>query len=321
MSKRIVITDHEFKSLEEIEQIISETDAVLEVNNVTDKLSVLEVTRGADVVLIDYAPVDRDVAEGLAPGAVVIRAGIGYDNIDVSALRELGVRACNVPDYGASTVADHTVMLALAVHRKVREQHQAITKSEDGWAQAIDFGPLLDMADATYGLVGSGQIARLVAKRVQAFGATVIAADPYVDPAAMDELGIELVSRDELVQRADMISLHAPLTPETRHIIGYAQLASMKPGVTLVNTSRGPLLDTVAAAEALHAGKLGGLGLDVFETEPLEPSHPIRNAPRTLLTPHSAFYSERSQRNMQRYAAEEAVRACRGEALRCEVGL
>lgn len=319
MTKRIVITDHEFDTLEEFERIAADVGAALEVHNVTDKAAVLEATRGADVVVIDYAPIDGEVAGGLAPGAVVIRTGIGYDNIDVPAVRERGVRACNVPDYGASTVADHTVMLALAVHRNALEHHRAITGAEEGWAHAIDFGPVIDLGDAVYGLVGSGQIARHVAKRMQAFGATVIAFDPYVDPTAMAELGIEVVPLDELVRRSDIISLHAPLTAETRHIIGREQLSAMKPGVTLVNTARGPLLDTVAAAESLREGRLGGLGLDVFETEPLEAGHPIRTAPRTLLTPHAAFYSERSLRNMRLFAAEEAGRAVLGEPLRCEV--
>lgn len=319
MSKRIVVTDHEFEQLTEEARIASEVGARFEVYQATDRDAALAATRGADVVLTNYAPMDREVLAGLAERAVVIRYGIGFDNVDIEAARELGVRVCNVPDYGASTVADHTVMLVLATLRRCLDLHSRIVGEPDGWGQASDLGPVLDLADAVHGLVGAGQIARHVAHRMQAFGTTVIASDPYADAAALAEQGIELVPLEELLRRADIVSLHAPLTPETHHIIGAEQLDAMKPGAIVVNTARGPLLDTVAAARALQGGRLGGLGLDVFETEPLEPGHPLRSAPRALLTPHAAFYSQRALHNLQLFAAEEAGRACRGEALRCEV--
>lgn len=319
MDKRIVVIDHEFDHFTEEERIAAEVGATLEVHNVTDKPSVLEVTRGADVLITNYARIDAEVLSGLGRNAVVIRSGIGYDNVDIAAAKELGVRVCNVPDYGASTVADHTVMLSLALLRHAPELHQAIVDTEDGWYQAATLGPVVDLADATYGLVGAGQIARHVATRMQAFGTRIIAADPYGNATVLKAAGIELVSLNELLGQADIISLHAPLTSETRHMIGRAEIARMKERTVLVNTARGGLLDIQAAVDALNEGRLGGLGLDVFETEPLSSGHPVRRAPRTLLTPHAAFYSERALHNLQLFAAEEAGRACRGEVLRCEI--
>lgn len=317
---RVVITDQTFPDLAEEKRIAAETGAELVVReDVVAEAEVAALTAGADVVMLAYAQITDAVLAGLAPGATVIRYGIGYETIDVEAATRHGVRVCNVPDYGADTVADHTVTLALAVLRRVAEHHAALTGSEDGWVTTTGLGPVPAVSDVTCGLVGTGQIGRRVAARLRAFGARVIAYDPYADPAAVAAEGIGLVSLEELLESADIVSVHAPLTPETRHLIDASAIAAMKETAILVNTARGALVDTRAAAEAVTAGRLGGLGLDVFESEPLEAGHPLRSAPRTLLTPHAAFYSERSLANLQLFAAEEMGRAVRGERLRCQL--
>ncbi|WP_029089329.1 C-terminal binding protein [Brevibacterium album] len=317
---RVVITDQTFPDLAEEKRIAAETCAELIVReDVVAEAEVAALTAGADVVMLAYAQITDAVLAGLAPGATVIRYGIGYETIDFEAATRHGVRVCNVPDYGADTVADHTVTLALTVLRRVTEHHAALTGSEDGWVTTAGLGPVPAVSDVTCGLVGTGQIGRRVAARLRAFGARVIAYDPYADPAAVAAEGIGLVSLEELLESADIVSVHAPLTPETRHLIDASAIAAMKDTAILVNTARGALVDTRAAAEAVTAGRLGGLGLDVFESEPLEAGHPLRSAPRTLLTPHAAFYSERSLANLQLFAAEEMGRAVRGERLRCQL--
>lgn len=314
MAKRVIITDHDFPAVADEHRIAEECGAEFEVLRVTEASEVAEATTGADVLIVGNAAIDETVSAGLADGATVIR----YDSIDVDAASAHGVRVCNIPDYGADTVADHTVMLMLAVLRRVRDFTAKLT-TEDGWMWPPEIGEIPAVADCVVGLVGTGQIGRKVAARIRAFGATVIAYDPYADAAALKEEGIELTSLDEVLAKADILSIHAPLTPETKHIVNAESIGTMKDTAVIVNTARGGLIDTVAAAEAVTAGRLGGLGIDVYETEPLEAGHPLRSAPRTLLTPHAAYYSARALKNLQLFAAEEMGRALRGETLRCQV--
>lgn len=320
MSKHVVITDHEFPDLADERRIAQEAGAIIDIHaDVREPAAVAELVDGADVVMLAYADITEPVLDRLAEGATVIRYGMGYDTIDVEAATRRGIRVCNVPDYGADTVADHTIALALASVRRLADYHAEIVKDEAGWIPAPSLGTIPAISDLTYGLVGTGQIGRKVASRIQAFGATVIAYDPYVDPEKLASEGIEVVDLPELWERADIVSIHAPLTPETRHVVGPEAIAALKDTAIIVNTARGALLDTRAAAEAVIAGRLGGLGLDVFEDEPLEEGHPLRRAPRTILTPHAAYYSTRSLANLQLYAAEEMGRALRGEELRAQV--
>lgn len=320
MTKHVVITDHEFPAVADEERIVRENGATIDIHdNVTDADAVADLVGGADVVLLAYATMNEKVLTQLNEGATVVRYGIGFDTIDVEAATRLGIRVCNVPDYGADTVADHTVALALSAVRRLADYHAELIKSQSGWISAPSLGAIPAISDLTYGLVGTGQIGRKVASRIRAFGAKVIAYDPYVDPAELASEEIEVVSLGELWERSDVISIHAPLTPETRHIVGADAIAKLRDTAIIVNTARGALLDTRAAAEAMLGGKLGGLALDVFESEPLEPGHPLRVAPRTILTPHAAYYSTRSLANLQLFAAEEMGRALRGEPLRAQV--
>lgn len=319
MAQRVVITEQSFPHLDEEQAAARAEGAELIIGDgVLDEDAVADLTAGADVVLLAYAPITERVLAGLAPGATVIRYGIGFETIDVEAATRLGVRVCNVPDYGADTVADHTVALALASLRRIADYHAEVT-GENGWIHAAQIGQIPAVSDVVYGLVGTGQIGRKVARRIGAFGATVIAHDPYADAEAVAADGITLTDLDDVLARADILSIHAPLSPETHHIIDAAALAAMKDTAIVVNTARGALLDTRAAAEAVSAGRIGALALDVMESEPLEADHPLRTAPRTLLTPHAAFYSTRSMANLQLFAAQEMGRALRGEPLRCQL--
>lgn len=319
-NKRVVITDHEFPNLADEERIAAENGATLEVHSdVLQEDEVIAATKGADVVILAYAQITRKVLESLAPGATVIRYGMGYETIDMQAATELGVRVCNVPDYGADTVADHTVMLALAAVRKVLTYHSNIVRANDGWIAAPEVGRIPAVSDLTYATVGTGQIGLKVAKRMQAFGATTIAYDPFVDKDLLSKENVEVVELDELLSRADVVSIHAPLTDSTYHIIGEAEIGKLSNEAIIVNTARGALLDTEAAARAVSEGRLGGLALDVMESEPLEEGHPLRTAPNTILTPHAAYYSERSLANLQLFAAEEMGRALSEQPLRCQL--
>jgi len=272
---------------------------------------------GADVVLTNFAPLGPGELGRLAADAVVIRYGVGVDNVDLAAAAGAGVRVCNVPDYGANVVADHAVMLAAMLVRRVRDFDAALHRGEE--PDPGDFGPIPSLESRTVGLVGAGRIAQLTAARFHAFGCRTVAFDPFADAGDLAPQEIELVPWERLLDRSDIISLHAPLTDDTHHLLDDAAFAAMRRGVHVVNTARGALVDSDALVRALDAGIVAGAALDVTDPEPLPTDAPLRSRPEVILTPHVAFYSTESMDRLQRLAVDEARRALAGEPLRCEV--
>ncbi|RKN07572.1 C-terminal binding protein [Streptomyces radicis] len=310
---RVVVTDQAFGQVRHERAVAASFGAEFAEYHCITEAETIEALAGADVAFVNFAPMTRGALAALRPGATVIRYGIGHDNVDLAAARDLGVQVAHVPDYGTGTVADHAVACLLALLRRLPAYDLAIR--ERGWCAPADVGPLPSFPATTVGLIGTGRIGRAVADRLRAFGFRVLASDPYADPAPT----FELVELPELLAQAHAISLHAPVTPGTRGLISRARLARMRPGAVLVNTSRGALVDTGALADALRSGHLAGAALDVVDPEPLPPDHPLRGAPGVLLTPHAAFYSTESLDALQRLAADEAARALAGEALRRRV--
>lgn len=317
MTKRMVVTDQVFGNTAVEEKLARSMSAEFFSYDVRSEAETLAVTAGADVVLVNFAPITDQVLAGLAKGATVIRYGVGYDNVDLEAARRYGVAVANVPDYGTETVADHAAACLLALLRKLPFYDRAI--KADGWCQPTDLGSLPGFGSTTVGLVGAGRIALSLARRLQPFGFRVVAFDPYADAAAVRDAGVELVEMAELQEQALAISLHVPVVAETRHMVNRTFLSAMRPKSVLVNTSRGALVDETALAEALSSGHLAAAALDVFDPEPLDPQSPLRTLPNVLLTPHTAFLSDDSVLALQRLATEEAARALAGEALRSPV--
>lgn len=270
---------------------------------------------GADVILNNFAPMTRKVMQGMAGGATIVRYGVGVDNVDLDAARALGVQVCNVPDYGIEEVADHATAMALFLARKVHAFDAGIRGGEWGITKLVT--GLRSLSDITVGMVGFGRIAQAFARRMQVFGCRIVAHDPYVNAGLAEEMEVTLTSLDEVISSAQILSLHVPLTADTRHMINAARLAALPEQAIVINVSRGGLIDESALSDALTAGVISGAGLDVFEREPLMQDSPLRTAPNILLTPHAAFYSDASVRRLQRLAAEEGLRALRGEDLRC----
>jgi D-3-phosphoglycerate dehydrogenase len=225
---------------------------------------------------------------------VVVRGGVGYDNVDVDAATDAGIAVCNVVDYGSNEVANHAFALLLALNRSLLAADRAVR--EGVLVPAPTLMPHTGrIAGETLGLVSFGTIARAVARRAAGFDLTVIASDPFVDPADAEALGVELVELPELLARSDYVSVHAPLGPATRGLISAPQLAMMKPSAFLVVTSRGGVVDESALAEALRGGVLAGAGIDVWETEPPDPSHPLLALDNVVGSMHLAWYSERAE--------------------------
>jgi phosphoglycerate dehydrogenase-like enzyme len=284
-----------------------------------EESAVAAAAAGADVLLVFHTiKISERTVARLARCKGIVRCGVGYDNVDIGAAGARGIVVCNVPDYGAEEVADHALMLLLAIARRLLPAHQAL---RDGtWDTTRVFGaPRL--RGRTLGLVGCGRIGTAMALRAKALGMRVVAYDPYRPDGLDKALGIERVySLEELLPQAQLLSLHCPLTRETHHILNERTLALLPQGAYVVNTARGPCVDLRALADALESGGVAAAGLDVFEHEPLNDER-IRRHPRVVLTPHAAFYSAEGWIEMRTKGAQEGRRLLLGEAVRNPVNL
>ena len=248
---------------------------------------------------------------------IIARAGVGFDGIDLDACARKGIPVCNCPDYGTTDVADHAIALYLGLVRGIAFFHEALRADiVNRWDWTAP--PLIGRSRGrTFGVVGMGRIGTAAARRAQGLDMPVLFYDPYVPDGQELALGFERTRRlEELLERADVVSLHSPLTDETRHLIDAAALTRMKPTAVVINTARGAIIDIDALHAALRDGRIAGAGIDVLPQEPPDPSHPLieafqKNEPwiagRLLLTPHAAFYSEAGIRDLRRKPVETIV--------------
>jgi phosphoglycerate dehydrogenase-like enzyme len=270
-----------------------------------ERLAALVADAVAAIVSTD--PFDRSVFSAARRLRVVARVGVGTDSIDIPAATEAGVLVTTTPSANCETAADHTLALILAALRRIVEHDASVRRG--AWLRAGTMTPW-DLHGSTVGLVGFGQIGRAVARRLHGFGTRVVVTDPALRGAAGD--GVEVLELGALLDCADVVSLHLPLLEDTRGMIGAAQLAAMRPGAVLVNTSRGALVDERALVAALRAGEIRGAALDVFAEEPdLPPA--LRGLPNVVLTPHVSGLSERSIARMTRAATDSVLRVLAGE--------
>ncbi|MCC7320569.1 MAG: C-terminal binding protein [Rubellimicrobium sp.] len=314
-ARRLVVTDQAFGNTRHEQAVAAAAGATFAEHHCTGEDETLAAVAGAHAVLNNFAPMTRRVMAAMAPGAVVVRYGVGVDNVDLAAARDLGVRVCNVPDYGIDEVADHAAAFSLALSRRLLRFDHGIRAGE--WKITAMVDGLRSLRDTTVGLIGMGRIARAYAARMAVFGCRITGHDPYVSDADASAAGITPLPLEQVIAGANILSLHLPLTPQTRHMIGAAEIARLPRGAIVINCSRGGLIDETALAAALQAGQVSGAGLDVFESEPLPAASPLRGCADVLLSPHAAFYSGASVDRLQRLAAEEALRGLRGEPLRC----
>lgn len=306
---RVVAIDDGYSSYDQEQAILKRAGASFEMRPARgNEDAAAEAVRGADVVLVRESPVTRRVLEAAQGCKAVIRYGIGVDNVDLVAARELRIPVANVPDYGIDEVSTQTVALLLSLVRRLPRHDAAVRAGR--WSTGV-MEPMYRLRGRTLGLVGYGRIARTTHAMLAGFGfGQVLVHDPAV--AQLPE-GVQAASVDRICQEADVIALHAPLTAETHHLIDARRLALMRPTAVLVNTARGGLVDIDALHEALAQGRIHGAGLDVFETEPPDATHPLFGLPNVVVTNHIGWYSEESMRELQRKAAEEAARVLAGE--------
>lgn len=268
------------------------------------------ILKDAQCVLVGGAPIDRALLERLPALELIIRYGVGLDTLDIPAATEHGVLVAHYPDFCQPEVANHALMLLLAVARKLVPHDRSIRA---GAYRGVPLPVSAPLTGETLGLVSFGNIGRQMAKRVQALDMRVLAYDPYLDDAVFAQHGVDRApSLEALLDEADHVSIHAPLTPETHHMFSREQFAQMKPTAILVNTARGPIVDEAALVEALRAGQIAGAGLDVFEREPLTPDSPLLEFENVALTPHSAFYSEQSNHHIKERIGQTIVEYMNG---------
>ena len=307
-----VVTDHDFPNLDPEERVLRPLGVRLEVLNAADRSTVRSALSRADAVINQFAPLDADLIATMSRCLVIVRYGVGYDTIDVSAATQAGICVANVPDYGTQEVALHTISLLLALHRRLLSYDAALRQGR--WLKGPEVVPPIPrIKGLTLGIVGLGRIGRAVAAHAESLGMHRLTYDPYVSRTSAMEVGAVLVDYATLLRQSDFVTLHAPLSAETRHLLGQREIDQMKPGAVVINTSRGAVVDTLALARALQERRLAGAGIDVFEQEPLKPNHPLRAAPNTILTPHVAWYSEEATQTLKRRVAEEVARVARGE--------
>jgi D-3-phosphoglycerate dehydrogenase len=270
---------------------------------------VISVVKDADALIVQYAPVTQKVLEAAPRLKVVSEYGVGVDSIDLAACTARGIAVCNVPDYSFQEVSDQAIALTLALERGVVSLDRQIRSGNYGLAAVK---PLRRIAGKIFGVIGLGRIACAAAQKAKGIGYTVIGTDIAFAPGTTTEDGIRVVTFDEVLAQSDVVSVHVPLMPATKHLINAAALSKMKPDALLINTARGGVVDTDALLEALRRKTIRGAGLDVFETEPLPKDHPLTALDNVILTPHAGYYSEESLYELKTRPVENAAEALAG---------
>lgn len=272
-----------------------------------------ELLPGVEALVVrSRTRVTAEALDGARRLRVIARAGVGVDNIDLEAATRRGILVLNAPEGSTVAAAEHTLAMLLALVRHIPQAHAALRGGT--WARERFVGT--ELAGKTLGVVGLGKIGSQVARRALAFGMRVLAYDPYVTEERARRLGVELGAWEEVLAHSDVLTLHVPLEPDTRALLGARELAAMKPGALLVNCARGGLVDEPALREALDRGHLGGAALDVFAAEPPPPDHPLLSHPRVVATPHLGGSTVEAQRSIAVEVAEQVLAALRGEPVR-----
>ena len=306
MARVVVITDCDHDNVDP-ERAVLDGHVELRVLACRTPQEVAAQAGDAEVLLNQYVPITAKVLDALPRCRLVVRYGVGVDNVEVEAAAERGVWVANVPDYGRDEVADHTLALAMSVLRGVAVLDRSV--SDGVWGLDVA-RPLRRLSVLTWGVVGCGAIGAAVARRAAGLGMRVLG---YDLPQVPSEPPIERVPLEELLASSDLVSLHAALTPESHHLIGAEALGRMRPSAFLVNTARGGLVDTAALLAALDAGELAGAALDVLETEPPDDlGWRLARHPRVVVTPHAAWYSEEAFLTLKTEVAREALRVLEG---------
>ncbi len=305
---RIVITECDHDAFAEEQAVADAFGAELVIAQSRTAEELIANAEGADVLVVQYAKITAEILDALPNVRAIGRYGVGYDSVDLAAANARGVAVCNVPDYGTESVSDHAISLALSTIREIPRLDRGVR------AGVMDFPgirPVHLMAGRTFGVVGLGLIGSSTARKAKGLGFEVIGHDALGGDAT-EFRGVEHVSLEELLRRSDIVSIHTPLNEGTKHLLGAEEFALAKPGLILVNTSRGPVVDTDALIDALKSGQVRSAALDVSEVEPIPLGYPLLEFPQVILTPHLAWYSEESYGELKARTVENAATVAAG---------
>jgi D-3-phosphoglycerate dehydrogenase len=312
----VVIADYDYGDVDIEREIVETAGFELIAAQCKTEDDVIAVARNAHAVIAQYATVGARAIDAFSQCRVIARYGTGVDIVDVEAATRKGILVTNVPnDWCLDEVADHAVALLLAEVRKLRQYDQQTRAGVWRWQSGE---PIYRLRGRTMGLLSFGAIAQAIALRAAAFGITVIAHDPYIQPTTMQEHDVESVSFDQLLERSDFLVIQAPLTSDTHNLFDDSRLRRMKPTAILINTARGPIVNDQALYRALDEGWIAGAGLDDIAEEPAKlrdwkPTSPLFTLDNVMITPHAAYYSEESIRTVRQFAAQEVVRVLKGK--------
>lgn len=306
---KVVITDREYETIDNEKRILSQIDADVFDYQYKDMDHILEVAKDADAIIVQYAKMPRELIEQLEKCKIICRYAIGYDGIDTEAATDHGIYVCNVNTYCQDEVATHALAMLLELARRVSKYDRWVR--DGNWFRMP--GKQHSLKDQTIGIISYGRIARLFAEKVKPLCNNIWAYDPYVDDETIRKGGVEPKSLDEIIENSDYISIHCPLTPETRHMFDKDAFRRMKNTASIINCGRGAVISEEALVWALENGEIHGAGLDVLEQEPPVPDNPLFRFDNVYLNPHTAWYSVEAQKVLQSTPAEDIVLALTGK--------
>ena len=312
MSKA-VITDYTFPDLSIETQILEAAGLEVVSGQCKTPQDLIVLTASADYVITQFAPIDADVIKSMSNCKVIVRYGIGYDNVDCETAKKKGIPVCNIPTYCIDEVADHTLSFILSMTRQLLANAKYVQNGK--WGLGTDLSKMRGLYDSTVGIIGLGRIGQAVAKRLQGFGCRLMAYDPVVNSTQAASISCQLVDLDYLLSNSDIITLHCPSLPTTKNIINHSTLLKMKKGSLLINAGRGDLICADALTEALITGHLAGAAIDVFSTEPVPNDSPLLDMDNVLITSHIASASPQSAEMLRETAAQIVVISSKGEPL------
>lgn len=322
---KVVVTDFITEPLDHERRVLDGHADIMALSAMCEEDLIGRIEEADAIMVYHYFRFTRASIDRLQKCKVIVRPGVGYDGVDITAARERGIPVCNVPDYGTEEVANSAMAMALSLARGTHFLNSRLRRGLGDW-NVDQAKPLHRLRGRVFGIIGCGRIGTAAALRARAFGFDVVYYDPYLPDGVEKALGIRRAQTlDDLLAQSFVVSLHCPLTDETRGMIGADEIARMPRGSLLVNTARGGVLDTAAAVDALSTGHLAGAGIDVLEQEPppadspviaawKNPEHPAHD--RLLLNPHAAFHCEEGAEEFRTKGAREVLRALRGEPLR-----
>lgn len=323
MPAKIVITDFINEPLDHERRILGDLAEIAALNALTEDDLAGRIEDADIIVLYHQLSITRRTIERLKNCRMIIRGGVGFDNVDREAARERGIVVCNVPDYGTEDVADTAIGMMMSLARGIHTLNSRLRRGEGPW-HFSQVAPVWRLRGRTFGIVGIGRIGTAAALRAKALGMNVVFHDPYAPQGRDKSLGITAADTlEELLTHSHVVSLHCPLSTETQHLMNRHTIALMPPGGVLINTARGGVVDTLAVIHAIEHGHLAGAGIDVLETEPPDANDPViaawRDAThpahdRLILNPHAAFYTEEGLADMRIKSSQNARRVLLGQA-------